>query len=87
MPEPSASHYALVPVKTSAALREGVGAWPSDELFLVTHRAVRQVPRVRVVWHAETNSADSFCEGEQPYGFMLERGSVRAGSPAGRVLV
>ena len=50
VPEPSASHYALVPVKTSAALREAVGAWPSDELFLVTHRALRQVPRVRVVW-------------------------------------
>ena len=50
VPEPSASHYGLVPVKTSSALREDAGAWPSDDLFLVTHRALRQVPRVRVVW-------------------------------------
>jgi DNA-binding transcriptional LysR family regulator len=50
VPEPSARHYGLVPLKTSAALREGASAWPSDELFLVTHRALRQVPRVRAVW-------------------------------------
>ncbi len=50
VPEPSAEHYGLVPVKTSAALRRRAGAWPTDELFLVTHRALRQVPRVRVVW-------------------------------------
>ena len=52
MPEPSASHYGLVPVKTSPALREEANQWPTDELFLVTHRALRQVPRVRVVWDA-----------------------------------
>jgi DNA-binding transcriptional LysR family regulator len=50
VPEPSVEHYGLVPVKTSAALREAASGWPSDELFLVTHRALRQVPRVRVVW-------------------------------------
>jgi DNA-binding transcriptional LysR family regulator len=50
VPEPSVEPYGLVPVKTSAALREGESGWPSDELFLVTHRALRQVPRVRVVW-------------------------------------
>jgi DNA-binding transcriptional LysR family regulator len=50
VPEPSMSHYGLVPVRTSAALREAAGECPSDELFLVTHRALRQVPRVRVVW-------------------------------------
>jgi DNA-binding transcriptional LysR family regulator len=50
IPEPSVEHYGLVRVKTSAGLREAVEAWPSDELFLVTHRALRQVPRVRVVW-------------------------------------
>ena len=32
VPEPSAEHYGLVPVKTSAALRAGADAWPSDEL-------------------------------------------------------
>jgi DNA-binding transcriptional LysR family regulator len=49
VPEPSLSHYGLVPVKTSAPLRDDTG-WPRDELFLVTHRALRQVPRVRIVW-------------------------------------
>ena len=49
VPEPSLSHYGLVPPRTSAALRDGP-AWPQDELFLVTHRALRKVPRVRVVW-------------------------------------
>ena len=50
IPEPSVEYYGLVRVKTSAGLREAVEAWPSDELFLVTHRALRQVPRVRVIW-------------------------------------
>lgn len=49
-PEPSLDHYGLVPVKFGAALRESAAAWPADELYLVTHRALRDVPRVRVVW-------------------------------------
>jgi len=52
VPEPSAEHYGLVCLKTGTALRDGANALPSDELFLVTHRALRQVPRVRVVWEA-----------------------------------
>jgi DNA-binding transcriptional LysR family regulator len=51
LPEPSLGHYGLIPVETRAALRDDMG-WPRDELFLVTHRALRQVPRVRVVWDA-----------------------------------
>jgi DNA-binding transcriptional LysR family regulator len=50
VPEPSLAHYGLVPVKLSAALRPSIETWPVDELFLVTHRALREVPRVRVVW-------------------------------------
>jgi DNA-binding transcriptional LysR family regulator len=50
VPDQSVEHYGLVPLKISSALRESAAAWPSDELFLVTHRALRQVPRVRVVW-------------------------------------
>lgn len=50
VPEPSLEHYGLVPVKFGAALRESAAAWPADELYLVTHRALRDVPRVRVVW-------------------------------------
>jgi DNA-binding transcriptional LysR family regulator len=50
VPEPSVEHYGLVPLKLAASLRESAAAWPADELFLVTHRALRDVPRVRVLW-------------------------------------
>jgi DNA-binding transcriptional LysR family regulator len=50
IPEPSARHYGLVPVRLGPRLRGGAAEWPSAELFLVTHRALRQVPRVSVVW-------------------------------------
>lgn len=50
VPEPSVEHYRLTPVKIAPALREAAEEWPTDELFLVTHRALRDVPRVRAVW-------------------------------------
>jgi DNA-binding transcriptional LysR family regulator len=50
VPEPSAKHYGLVPLKLNAALRAEADTWPADELFLVTHRALRDVPRVRALW-------------------------------------
>lgn len=50
VPELSVEHYGLVPVKLSKALREAGGEWPEDDLYLVTHRALRAVPRVRAVW-------------------------------------
>jgi hypothetical protein len=37
-------------VKLGAALREAAQLWPSDDLFLVTHRALYDVPRVRALW-------------------------------------
>lgn len=46
----TAAHHGLVPVTLGAALRAGASEWPEDELFLVTHRSLRDVPRVRVVW-------------------------------------
>lgn len=49
VPEPSLGHYGLVAVKVSAALGDAC-RWPTDELFLITHRALRRVPRVEVVW-------------------------------------
>jgi DNA-binding transcriptional LysR family regulator len=49
-PEPSAQHYGLVPLRLGKPLRAAAADWPSDDLHLVTHRALRQVPRVRVVW-------------------------------------
>ena len=50
MPEPSAQHYGLVPLKLGAALRASAEEWPTNDLFLVTHRALRDVPRVRATW-------------------------------------
>jgi DNA-binding transcriptional LysR family regulator len=50
VPEPSARHYGLVPVKLAASLRADAANWPVDELFLVTLRALRDVPRVRALW-------------------------------------
>jgi DNA-binding transcriptional LysR family regulator len=44
--EPDAAAGARAEGRRRDAARE----WPSDDLFLVTHRALRQVPRVRVVW-------------------------------------
>lgn len=52
VPGPSARYYRLAPVSTAPALRESVADLPADELFLVTHRALRQVPRVQVLWDA-----------------------------------
>lgn len=50
VPEPSVRHYRLVPVKLAPGLRDAAAEWPRDELYLVTHRALHKVPRVRVVW-------------------------------------
>lgn len=50
LPEPSVTHYDLARVRIAAELRADVERWPADELFLVTHRALREVPRVRAVW-------------------------------------
>lgn len=50
LPEPSLGHYGLVPLKVGRQLRGAAEEWPQDELFLVTHRALQNVPRVRVVW-------------------------------------
>jgi DNA-binding transcriptional LysR family regulator len=50
VPEPSVQHYGLVPVKLAAPLRAAAAQWPTDELFLVSHRALRDVPRVRALW-------------------------------------
>ncbi|MBF5044446.1 LysR family transcriptional regulator [Aggregicoccus sp. 17bor-14] len=50
VPEPSVAHFGLAPVRLAPSLREDAAQWPVDELFLVTHRALREVPRVRVLW-------------------------------------
>ncbi len=50
LPEPSVAHYQLVPLKLARALKAAAAEWPSNDLFLVSHRALRDVPRVRVLW-------------------------------------
>jgi DNA-binding transcriptional LysR family regulator len=50
VPEPSIAHFGLAPIQIAPTLRESAVHWPVDELFLVTHRALREVPRVRAVW-------------------------------------
>jgi DNA-binding transcriptional LysR family regulator len=50
VPEPSVRHYHLAQVKLAPQLRDAAEEWPKDELYLVTHRALQNVPRVRVVW-------------------------------------
>lgn len=45
VPAPSVAHYGLVAVDTPLA--DGL---PPIELFLVTHRALRRVPRIAAVW-------------------------------------
>lgn len=52
VPAPSLAHYRLVPIELAAKLRTDAADWPLDDLFLVTHRALRNVPRVKVVWDA-----------------------------------
>ena len=50
VPEDSVAFYGLVPVKLGASLRASAAELPTAGLYLVTHRALRDVPRVRVVW-------------------------------------
>ena len=50
VPGPSIPFYGLVPLPLSTALRRALPPFPRDELYLVTHRALRNVPRVRAVW-------------------------------------
>lgn len=50
VPEPSLDHFGLVRVRLGPALRESAAEWPTDDVFLVTHRMLRDVPRVQAVW-------------------------------------
>jgi DNA-binding transcriptional LysR family regulator len=52
VPEPSVAHYGFTRVALGGGLRAAARELPEDELYLVTHRALRDVPRVRVVWDA-----------------------------------
>lgn len=42
--------HALAPVRFAEALAPAAAEWPTDDLWLVGHRALRDVPRVAAVW-------------------------------------
>ncbi len=56
LPHPSVAHYGLEEVALSRKLLPARATLPADELYLVTHRALRDVPRVRAVWDAVTGA-------------------------------
>src|SRR5258708_29536001 len=76
VPEPSLTHYGLVALKVSAALRDACG-WPRDELFLVTHRALRRVPRVEVVWDLLVARVGARLRAARRRDFVARSGSKR----------
>ena len=49
-PIPYLAHANLTPVRYVPALRASAEAWTVDDLWLVGHRAMRDVPRVAAVW-------------------------------------
>nr|HEX4319169.1 LysR family transcriptional regulator [Kofleriaceae bacterium] len=49
-PEPYVAASGLVPVTYAAGLDASAQAWPANDLWLVGHRALREVPRVAAVW-------------------------------------
>lgn len=50
LPVPSVEAYGLPPLKLGPKLKRDAAAWPRNDFFMVTHRALRAVPRVRAVW-------------------------------------
>lgn len=63
IPQPSVAWFGLAPLKLARSLARVSEQWPVDDLYLVTHRALRDVPRIRAVWdliverHAERGRA------------------------------
>ncbi|AKU98883.1 Transcriptional regulator, LysR family [Labilithrix luteola] len=55
VPKPYLAPHELVPIRYDAALTPSADAWPSDDLWLVGHRALRDVPRIAVVWEFLAN--------------------------------
>jgi DNA-binding transcriptional LysR family regulator len=49
-PQPYVRHSSLQPIGVGAALQASVEELPKDDLWLVGHRALRDVPRVSAVW-------------------------------------
>ncbi len=60
LPAQSIAHYHLVPLELAPKLRKAAAPWPEDDVYLVTHRALRRVPRVVAVWEFFAERARSF---------------------------
>lgn len=81
----------IVPVRLASALEADAAEWPVDELWLVGHRALREVPRVAAVWAflveelagATIERAREAAIRPAPSS-RRARGSRRARAPAGR---
>lgn len=56
VPAPSVEHYRL----TALPLPRSTPSVPRDDLFLLTHRTLRSVPRIRVVWDAIMEHFEAF---------------------------
>jgi DNA-binding transcriptional LysR family regulator len=50
VPKPYMHLYPLVPVRHARALDASLERLPVDDLWLVTHRVLREIPRVAAVW-------------------------------------
>jgi hypothetical protein len=50
VPERHLATLGLVPLQLAPALRPSAAEWPVDDLWLVGHRVMREVPRVAAVW-------------------------------------
>ncbi len=57
--------YGLVPVRMKGAAKEAVATAPREHVWLVGHRALRNVPRVAAVWDAITSGAERFTSGRR----------------------
>ncbi|WP_159397245.1 LysR family transcriptional regulator [Sorangium cellulosum] len=73
-PAPYVASRALAPVRFAKPLAGSAAEWPSDDLWLVGHRAMREVPRVAAVW-------SFLLEELRPHGEA--RGQGREGGRAG----
>jgi DNA-binding transcriptional LysR family regulator len=49
-PVPYLAPAGLVPIRHAPALAKSAEGWPVDDLWLVGHRALRDVPRIAAVW-------------------------------------
>lgn len=50
LPENDLSLHPLAPVRIGTSLKTSAAAWPRDDLWLVSHRSLRELPRVAAVW-------------------------------------